>query len=103
MCLALFSEQMAAVFSQQFGAQRVIKTPAVMGGEDFGRYYHADKRINSLIFWVGGVPQQRWDEAQQNGSRLPSLHSPFWTPDAEAVISTATQALSRAALEIMQK
>jgi hippurate hydrolase len=98
-----FAEHMATVFTEQFGAQRVIKTPAVMGGEDFGRYYRADNSINSLIFWVGGVSQQHWDEAQQSGTRLPSLHSPFWAPDAEVVISTATQALSRAALEIMKK
>ena len=34
-----------------------------MGGEDFSRFWLADKSIESLIFWVGGVPQARWDAA----------------------------------------
>lgn len=98
-----FTDEMAQVFTEQFGEKRVVKTPAVMGGEDFGRFYRADNSINSLIFWVGGVPQSAWDDAKQNGGSLPSLHSPLWAPDAVAVIKTATQALSKAALEIMHK
>ena len=38
------------------------RLPPVMGGEDFGRFL-ADESIESLIFWVGGVPQARWDAA----------------------------------------
>lgn len=98
-----FTVKMAQLFSEKFGEKRVVKTPAVMGGEDFGRFYRADNSINSLIFWVGGVPQSAWDDAQKNGSSLPSLHSPLWAPDAVAVINTATQALSQAALQIMHK
>ena len=51
-----FSNRALELFTQNFGAQRVVKTPAVMGGEDFSRYYLADNSIQSLIFWVGGTP-----------------------------------------------
>src|SRR5699024_5685981 len=61
-----------------FGADRVITTPAVMGGEDFSRYWLADKSMESLIFWVGGTPRPVWDAAGGNQQKLPSLHSPFW-------------------------
>ena len=44
------------LFTKNFGPKRVVKTPAVMGGEDFARYYLADNSIHSLIFWVGGAP-----------------------------------------------
>jgi hippurate hydrolase len=54
-----------------------------------------------LIFWVGGVPQAKWDEAKGDISKLPSLHSPFWAPDAETVIATASEALTAAALDIL--
>jgi metal-dependent amidase/aminoacylase/carboxypeptidase family protein len=57
--------------------------PPVMGGEDFSRFHLADKSIESLIFWVGGVPQAKWDAAGGDPAKLPSLHSPFWAPDAE--------------------
>ncbi|HEX8257984.1 MAG TPA: amidohydrolase, partial [Allosphingosinicella sp.] len=50
----------AALFTQRFGAERDKETPAVMGGEDFSRFYLADKTIQSLIFWVGGVPKAQW-------------------------------------------
>ena len=91
------------LFSQNFGKDRVIKTPAVMGGEDFSRYWLADKSIESLIFWVGGTPKAQWDAAKGDSAKLPSLHSPFWAPDAEAVISTATEAMTLAALDVLKK
>lgn len=97
------SGAMQALFTQRFGAERVIATPAVMGGEDFGRFYLADKSIQSLIFWVGGVPKATWDKAAGDPTKLPSLHSPFWAPDAEAVISTATEAMTAAALNLLKK
>ena len=92
-----------ARFRQHFGEARVQRTPPVMGGEDFGRFHLADPRIESLIFWVGGVPQARWDAANGDAARLPSLHSPFWAPDAEAVISTATEAMTVAAMGVLRR
>ena len=91
------------LFTQHFGAQRVMKTPAVMGGEDFGRLWLADKSIESLIFWVGGTPKATWDAAKGDQAKLPSLHSPFWAPEAEAVIATATEAMTVAALDVLKK
>ena len=85
------------------GQQQVIKTPAVMGGEDFSRFWLADKSIESLIFWVGGTPKPAWDAAGGDQQKLPSLHSPYWAPDAEAVISTATEAMTLAALDVLKK
>jgi amidohydrolase len=98
-----FSNRALELFTQSFGADRVIKTPAVMGGEDFSRYYLADKSIQSLIFWVGGTPLDQYQAAGGDASKLPSLHSPFWAPEAEAVIATATEALTLAALDVLKK
>jgi amidohydrolase len=95
--------RLAGLFAQRFGAERVVRTPPVMGGEDFGRYYLADKSIESLIFWVGGTPKAAWDRAGGDTNKLPSLHSPYWAPDAEAVIATATEAMTAAALDILKK
>ena len=98
-----FSQQMGDLFARRFGEESVLQTPPVMGGEDFSRYYRADKTIKSLIFWVGGVPQDAWDRAQKGEVNLPSLHSPYWAPDAETVIRTAAEALTAAAMDIMKK
>ncbi|HEY5713380.1 MAG TPA: amidohydrolase [Allosphingosinicella sp.] len=95
------TQSTGALFSSHFGEARVRVVPPVMGGEDFSRYNIADPRIESFIFWVGGVPQARWDATHGDPARLPSLHSPFWAPDAEAVISTATEAMTVAAMGVL--
>jgi hippurate hydrolase len=97
------SNRVLELFTQNFGAERVKKTPAVMGGEDFSRYWLADNSIESLIFWVGGTPMDKWNAAGGDAQKLPSLHSPFWAPDAQAVISTATEAMTIAALDVLKK
>ena len=98
-----FTEQVMARLAPRFG-DRIQEVPPVMGGEDFGQFYLADpENIESLIFWVGGVPMEDWQKSQAGELELPSLHSPFWAPDAEAVISTATEAMTAATLDLMPR
>jgi len=97
-----FTEQVMAGFRTRFGEDRVVEVPSVMGGEDFGQFLRADPDgLKSLIFWVGGVPQAEFDAAQKGEGTLPSLHSPFWAPDAEKVIATAAEALTAATLDLL--
>lgn len=98
-----FTEEMAAFLKASFGEASVVQMPPVMGGEDFSRFWREDKSIKSLIVWVGGVPQAEYDAAKKEGRTLPSLHSPFWAPDAPAVISTATEALTAMTMKLMAK
>ncbi|TXC68672.1 amidohydrolase [Sphingorhabdus soli] len=98
-----FAERFAKLATARFGADRVVQAPPVMGGEDFSRFYRADKTIESLIFWVGGAPAADIAAAAKGEKTLPSLHSPFWAPDAAAVIATATEALTATALDVLKK
>ena len=99
-----FTQEMAGFLKTRFGNKRVMQLPPVMGGEDFSRFSREEnKDIKSLIIWVGGVPQSEFDAAKKEGRTLPSLHSPFWAPDAPAVISTATEALTAMAMKLMAK
>ncbi|NCP11995.1 MAG: amidohydrolase [Sphingomonadales bacterium] len=97
------AERFAAVATARFGAERVIKAPPVMGGEDFGRYYRADKSIESLIFWAGGVDPADFAAAQRGEKTLPSLHSATWAPKADLLIATAAEAMTAMALDILKK
>ncbi len=97
------TEQISGRFRAYFGDERVKQIRPVMAGEDFGRFRLADPNLQSLIFWVGGVPEARWREANGDPARLASLHSPFWAPDADAVISTATEAMVVAALGVLAR
>jgi hippurate hydrolase len=98
-----FSDHLLQLFGSHFGADRVVETKPIMGGEDFSRYWLADKSKQATIFWVGGVPKAKWDAVSGDTSKLPSLHSPLWAPDADAVISTATEAMTVAALDVLKK
>ncbi len=91
------------VFTKRFGETRLKKTKPQMGGEDFSQFYLADKSIQSLIFWVGGVPKAKWDAAKGDMTKLASIHSPFWAPDAAVTITAATEAMTTAALTVLAK
>ena len=99
-----FSNEMAAAFKARFGEERVMEWPPVMGGEDFSQFRRADpENVDSMIFWISGTPQPMLDAFEEEGTPLPSLHSPFWAPDAEKVIATGAEALASAALDLMPR
>jgi hippurate hydrolase len=97
------TQEVIGRFRDRFGAERVRQVPPPMVGEDFSRYHREDPSIESLLFWVGGVPAQKWQAVGGDAQKLPSLHSPFWAPDAETTISTATEAMVTAALGVLKK
>lgn len=94
---------MVDLFRDRFGVERVKLIKPQMGGEDFSEFYLADKSIQSMLFWVGGVSPEKWKAAGGDVTKLPSIHSPFWAPDADAVISTAVEAMTAAALDVLKK
>lgn len=99
-----FSQQLATGFRQRFGDARVMEWPAVMGGEDFSQFRRASPDdVQSMIFWISGTPQPMLDALKKDGTPLPSLHSPYWAPDAEKVIETGAEALATAALDLMPR
>ena len=95
------AERIAAVFASTLGAEQVVTLPPVMGGEDFSEYGLQEPRIPSLIYWLGAVSQKKFDDAQAASNALPSLHSPFFLPDAEPAIATGVTAMTAAALELL--
>lgn len=98
-----FTDRVIAGLRPRFEG-RILEAKPVMGGEDFSQYRRADPdHIKSLIFWVGGVPHDQWEKSQAGELSLPSLHSPFWAPDAEKVIATAAEALAASAIELMPR
>jgi amidohydrolase len=98
-----FSRKMGALFTERFGKGRVVQFPPTMGGEDFSRFWLADKTIDSLIFWVGGVSEKDMQAVGGDITKLPSLHTAYWAPDAEKVVATASEALTAAALDVLKK
>ncbi|SFF84147.1 hippurate hydrolase [Novosphingobium sp. CF614] len=99
-----FTEEAIAALKEKMGQDRATIVPPVMGGEDFGEFRRADEdRIKSVIFWVGGSPVEKIAAAKAGGPSLPSLHSPFWAPEADKVIASGSRALVLTALRLMAK
>lgn len=99
-----FTEQAVADLKARLGDDKVVFTPSVMGGEDFGEFRRADEaHIKSLILWVGGADPAKLAAAKAGGAPMPSLHSPLWAPVADKVIGSASQALTLTALRLMPK
>ncbi|WP_046904712.1 amidohydrolase [Croceibacterium atlanticum] len=97
-----FTERAMGVLTTRFGADRVKEVAPVMGGEDFARYRRADPdNVQSLLFWVGGVPLEDYEAAQAGEKNLPSLHSALWAPDAEKVIATAAESLAAISMNVL--
>ncbi|MEZ0243774.1 MAG: amidohydrolase [Sphingomonas sp.] len=94
--------RLTGVFTARFGKDRVVDLAPQMGGEDFSNFYVTDPSIQSLLFFVGGTPLDQWAQYKAGTISLPSLHSPFWAPDAEAVIGTATEAMTAGALDLFK-
>jgi hippurate hydrolase len=98
----VLAKRLSTAFSRAFGPARVVESPPVMGAEDFG-YFGKAAGVPSVIFWVGGVPEKKYDAAKNGGAPLPSLHSSEWAPDREPTLKTGTAALTVAALELLGK
>jgi len=97
------SEAAAHVFGQVIGDENVQRREAVMGGEDFSRY---SRTLNApgFIFWLGSVPQQRYDASlQPGGPPLPSLHSSKYYPDPKLTITTGVRCMTSLALSLLEK
>lgn len=90
-------DRLVPVWRKSFGPENVVETPPVMAGEDFGRYGRTEADIPATIFWLGTVDPVR----VKSGEPLPSLHSPFFKPDAREAIATGVQAMTAAALELL--
>ncbi|MEJ2409736.1 MAG: amidohydrolase [Novosphingobium sp.] len=99
-----FTQEAIDYLQQKMGEDRAVIVPSVMGGEDFGEFRRANAdHIKSIIFWVGGSPADRIAAAKSGGAPLPSLHSPFWAPEADKVIAAGSQALTLTAMRLMAK
>ncbi len=96
--------QAAAVLMRaSIGADNVRFVDPVMGAEDFSHFGRTTPKIASMMFWLGAANPGDVTRAQNEGSSLPSLHSPFFAPDAKAALDTGVAATSAAAIGLFNQ
>lgn len=99
-----FTRKIHAILSARLGQDRVVETTPTMAGEDFGEFGRADSdNIETTILWVGGRRADDLERARRDGRPLPSLHSPFFAPEADKVIAAGAEALVVSAMALMPK
>lgn len=77
-----------------FGPERIHSLPPMMGGEDFSRYGMTSHKIPLCLIWVGGTSAEEFSKARSTNSEPPSLHSPFYHPDAPNSLPAGIKALT---------
>ncbi len=95
------AERLAAAFRRTLGEENVTQLAPIMASEDFG-YLSLDRRIPSMIFWLGAVDPAKVKQSKETGIPLPSLHSPLFAPVPEPTLRTGVKAMTAAVLELMK-
>lgn len=85
------------------GEKNVIASSPVMGGEDFGRYGRTDPKIPGMIYWLGAADPKEVKAAKKAGKSMPSLHSPFFKPDAAAAIPVGVDTMTATAVSLFNE
>jgi amidohydrolase len=94
-------ERVVPTFRRVLGEDNVIPVEPSMGGEDFSQYGLAGVPI--FMFRLGSVNADRLQEMKKDGKTPPSLHSPFYYPDARETITTGVTAMSAAVIDLLKK
>ncbi|MGJ8563291.1 MAG: amidohydrolase [Alphaproteobacteria bacterium] len=96
--------QQASVFMKAaLGEENVVTVDPVMAAEDFSHFGRTDPKIPSLLFWLGAVSPKTAAKAKKDGTALPSLHSPFFAPDAKRTLDAGVAATSAAAIGLFNQ
>ena len=85
------------------GAENVLIAEPVMGGEDFGRYGRTEAKIPGMIYWLGAANPKEVMAAKKAGKSMPSLHSPFFKPDAAAAIPVGVDTMTATAVSLFNE
>ena len=92
-----------AVMAKVIGTDNVMVSQPVMGGEDFGRYGRTEEKIPGMIYWLGAADPQEVKAARKAGKSMPSLHSPFFKPDAAAAIPVGVETMTATAVSLFNE
>ncbi len=96
-------ERLSGVLSKRLGGENVVRTPPIMGSEDFGEYGLPDHSIPCALFWLGVADPQQLAQSKKTQTPLPYLHSAKFAPVAAPSIETGVAAMTAAVLELLAK
>ena len=97
------TRRVAADLEKALGKENVVAGKPIMASEDFSLYALDDPKPPICIFWLGAVDPAKIRDAQEHGTRLPSLHSSEFAPLPEPAIRTGVKAMTSVVMELLKK
>ncbi|HAS42670.1 MAG TPA: amidohydrolase [Microscillaceae bacterium] len=95
------TRRLKKVAENMIGKENVSDTPAVMAGEDFGRFGRTDAKIPICLYWVGTVDPKKLAEYKKANKQLPSLHSAYFSPVPEPSIKAGVKTMTASVLNLL--
>ena len=86
----VLATRLSGVLESALGSDRVVAAEPIMASEDYSYFIQAG--IPSFYFALGGAEPKAFEEAQKEGRKLPSNHSPLFAPDVEPALRTGITA-----------
>ena len=97
------TERIKKAFASTLDSENVAELKPVMGGEDFSEFGRTQEQVPIFLYWLGTVAPQKIEAAERGEISLPSLHSPFYSPDVERSLKTGMNSMVTAVLELAGK
>ncbi len=98
----VLTQKIVKVFEKTFGKENVIIKDPVMGGEDFGRFGRTKEKVPIMMFFLGAVNPEKYEQYKKEGKRLPSLHNNKVVLDPAKTAETGVKAFV-SAIEFLTK
>jgi hippurate hydrolase len=84
------AEKLRAPLEAALGKNNVVTAEPITPSEDFS--YFTEQGVPGFYFSLGGADPQTFAEAKQQGTSLPSNHSPLFAPDVDPALHTGIAA-----------
>jgi hippurate hydrolase len=97
------SRRVASAMEKSLGKENVVAGKPIMASEDFSLFALTDPKPPISMFWLGAVDPAKIKDAQEKGTRLPSLHSSEFAPLPEPAIRTGVKAMTSAVMDLLKK
>jgi amidohydrolase len=100
---AALARRIGSALEKSLGKDNVLPAIPIMASEDFSLFALEGPHPPITMFWLGAIDPNKYKQAQEQGIRLPSLHSSEFAPLPEPAIRTGVKAMTGAVTELLKK
>lgn len=88
---------------KELGAANVVQGQPFMASEDFSLFALDPAKPTTMMFWLGATDPSKLKDAEEKGTRVPSLHSSEFAPLPEPAISAGVRGMTTAVMDLLPK